>query len=101
MRTALIYVAIASVGTLSLVIAFMILLMIIFPSLNGRINGEGVGRATGFIIMFIVIPASATIGFKRQSRKEDEHRSKPVKEIENLRPLNLKGIRSPIKKSNK
>ena len=75
-------------------------LISIFPSLIDKLDAERIGNITGKVIFFVVIPIAAVAGLKRQEKKDEERRKNPVKETENLRPLNLSGLRDTLKKIN-
>lgn len=100
MKTVVIYVIAAALGTFVYVLILFTGLISIFPSLIDKLDAERIGNITGKVILFVVIPIAAVAGLKRQEKKEEERRKKPVKETENLRPLNLSGLRDTLKKIN-
>lgn len=96
MKTSLVYVALASLGSVCVLVLFVVVTGL-FPMLAARIDYGLLGQISAYLMILGIIPAAAVLGFNRQLREEDRSRGQPVHEDEHLRPLQLGGLSATLR----
>jgi len=86
MKTGCLFAFLSGVTLFVLALLFSFALDAVLPRPN-EANFEGIGRLSGFVLMFVA-PAAFIFGYRRQARREAQQPRPP----ENLRPIDYTQI---------